>query len=80
MNRIVLDALAAVAGDFYSDALRRYPSLLLDADQQPDDEALIVWQVLMAIDELAIAVQEAIAFDEAQRAPAVSAEREDLPF
>ena len=37
MNRLVLDALAAVAMDFYGDALDRYPSLLYDAGQEPDD-------------------------------------------
>ncbi len=80
MNRVVLDALAAVAMDFYGDALRRHPCLLLDASQEPDDEALVVWQVLMAIDELAVSVQVAIAFDNAQRVGIVTGEQEDLPF
>ena len=79
MNRDVLDALGAVAGDFYFDALNRYPALLLDPSEPPDDEALVVWRILMAIDELAVAVTAAIEFDDAQHVVEIDPQ-EDLPF
>ena len=71
----IMDALAAVAMDFYGDALDRYPSLLYDAGQEPDDEALVVWRVLMALDELAVAAHAAMALDDAQRVPISSCSR-----
>jgi len=82
MNRDLLDALAAISARFYFDSLERYPALLLDASQHPDDEALVVWRVLLHLDELAIAVGAARQFDDDRRRcpPDHSDEQGDLPF
>ena len=80
MNRPVLEVLVSIAGDFYCDAVERYPCLFLHASDEPDDEALIVWRVLVAIDELVDAAHAAIAFDNEQRAPQTPAIEETLPF
>ncbi len=79
MNRDLLDALGAVASHFYFDALRRYPGLMLDTKEILDQEALIVWQVLTAIDELALAMSVAKNFDNHQCTIEME-EQEELPF
>lgn len=82
MNRDLLDALAAISARFYFDALERYPALLLDASQDPDDEGMVVWRVLLHLDELAIAVRDAQQFDD-DRSPGLRDDnnrQEDLPF
>lgn len=79
MNREALDKLAEVSSAFYFDALERYPCLLLDASQEPDGEALVVWRVLMVLDELNLAVVDAQRFDERDR-PADNPIQEELPF
>ena len=78
MNRDLLDALGAVAADFYVDSLHRYRSLLFDRDIEPDDEAMVIWRVLLAIDELVVTIQAAKDFDDATNG--LSSEQEDLPF
>jgi len=80
MNRVLLDAVSAVAMHFYSDALERYPCLLLDVSQEPNEEAMVVWRVLLAIDELGVEIHAAVAFDNAQRVGVISGEQEELPF
>lgn len=80
MNRVLLDALSAVAMDFYCDALERYPCLFLDAGQEVTDEAMLVWRVLLAIDELGVEVEASRAYDDAQRADMTTCQQEDLPF
>ena len=80
MNRDLLDALSAVAMDFYCDAIERYPCLLLDVGQKLTDEAMVVWRVLLAIDELGVEVEASRAFDDAQRVGVITCEQEELPF
>jgi len=86
MNRDLLDALASVTGSFYFDALERYPGLLLDASGIVDDEAVVVWRVLMVLDELAPVVQDAIEFDNERhrrgrdRVAGKEVDVDDLPF
>ncbi len=80
MNRVALDALGAVAADFYARALEEYPCLLLDAGRQVTDEAMVVWGVLLAIDELAVEVCRAMAFDEASQGDEDRDAQELLPF
>lgn len=84
MNHALMNALSDAAMDFYVDALERYPSLLLDASLQPNEEALRVWYVLLAIDDLGVAIRRARLYARTQRpADANSApakEQGDLPF
>jgi len=84
MNHDLLDALASITGSFYCDALERYPGLLLDVGCLLDDEALVVWRILMALDELAPVVQDAIEFDDERQRRAggrvVESDVDDLPF
>ncbi len=77
MNRELLDALGAVAADFYWDAMDRYPCLMFGPRENITDEALVVWNVLMNLDELAVAIHDAQIFD--NRRPLVEAQ-EELPF
>ncbi len=77
MNRDLLDALGAIAAEFYWDSLDRYPCLFRDPRERADNEAILVWQVLMVIDELAIAVQAAKEFD---HHPVEDDSQERLPF
>lgn len=84
MNLDLMDALSDAAMDFYVDALDRYPSLLLDASMQPNEEALRVWYVLLAIDDLGVAIRRARLYDRSQRPAdadgAPAQEQGDLPF
>ena len=80
MNRDLLDAFHAVAWDFYMDSLDRYPCLFLDISQEIYDEAMVVWRVLLAIDDLTPIIQAAIDFDEATKADNDRDDQQDLPF
>ena len=77
MNRELLEALGALAADFYFDALQGHPGLL-DPTRLVDDEALVIWRVLLALDELWIPLQDAKDFGR----PELSSTPvdEDLPF
>jgi hypothetical protein len=78
MNRDLLHALSAVAADFYDDALERYPAL--HGPDEPDDEAMLIWRVLVGLDEVFVAIATATTFDDDCRAPPPPDPQQDLPF
>lgn len=82
MNRDLLDALAALVGHYYSDALERHPGLLADPAAAVGDEDLLVWHVLMVLDELSLAIAAAQDFDDVRSRPdpPEPPPQEDLPF
>ena len=80
MNRDLLEALGALASDFYFDALERHPGLLLDPLAEVTDEDLVIWRVLMVLDELFPPLRDALDFDAQVGLPAAQTVEEDLPF
>ena len=78
MNRDLLDALGALAAEFYFDALERYPTLMGPGD--PDGETLVVWAVVLHLDELFVCIQTAQQFDDSGHRPLAPSPQEELPF
>lgn len=61
MNRELLEALSAVACDYYVDAIIRHPGLFsISGAPNANDEDRIVFPVLVVIDELLLAVESAL--------------------
>lgn len=61
MNRDLLEALAAVAADFYVDAMSRHPGLftITGVDEVTDDDRKLL-PVLWQIDELIIVIDRVL--------------------
>lgn len=76
MNRDLLEALAAVAGELYLDALKRHPGLfLITGVETVTDEDRAVFPVLVQIDELLLSIDRAL-----RPRPTPPHPDDDLPF
>ena len=76
MNRDLLEALGAVAADFYLDAMNRHPGLFtVTGVTTVTDQDRAVFPLLAAIDNLIIEVDRVL-----RPAPSIQPGDEDLPF
>lgn len=76
MNRDLLEALGALAAEFYFDALERHPGLFLitGVEEQTDDDRRVA-PVLWQLDELILVIDRAL-----RPKPAAPHPNDDLPF
>ena len=81
MNRDLLEALGCLAADVYFDAIKRHPGLFWIAgatEQTAEDRAIL--PVLVCLDELMVALDQALHPRPPLALPPPTEDDDDIPF